>query len=77
MWRTLHQGDWLIDTHISGAQEILKMQFPHLGGLQCTLLSKNNGFSAVYGEAIQIHHINKNHWVTSHSIGHEITAYDK
>ena len=76
MWKTLQQGDWLMDTHISQAQEILKTQFPHLGGLQCTLLSQNNGFSVVHGEAIQIHHINKNHWVTSHSIGQDIMVYD-
>ena len=24
MWKTLQQGDWLMDTHISRAQEILK-----------------------------------------------------
>ena len=72
----LQQGDWLTYTHISWAQEILKTQFPHLGGLQCIMLSQNNGFSVVHGEAIQIHHINKNHWVTSHSIGQEIMVYD-
>ena len=76
MWKTLQHGDWPTDTHISRAQEILKTQFPHLGGLQCTLLSQNNGFSVVHGEAIRIHHINKNHWVTSHSIGQEIMVYD-
>ena len=76
MWKTLQQGDWLKGTHISQAQEILKTQFPPIGGLQYTLLSQNNRFSAVHGEAIQIHHINKNHWVTSHSIGQEIMAYD-
>ena len=43
MWKTLQQEDWLT-------------QFLHLGGLQCTLLSQNNGFSAVHGEVIQIHY---------------------
>ena len=76
MWKTLQQGDWLTDSHISRAQEILKTQFPHLGVLQCTLLSQNNRFSAVHGEAIQIHHISKNHWITSHCIGQEIMIYD-
>ena len=77
MWKILQQGDWLMDAHISRAQEILKTQFPYLGDLQCTMLSQNNRFSVIHGKAIQIHHINKNHWVTSHSIGQEIMVYDK
>ena len=63
-------------THFLGTRNSENTISLHLGGLQCTLLSLNTGFSAVLWEAIQIHHINKNHWVTSHSIGQEIMVYD-
>ena len=75
MWKILQQGDWLTDTHFSGTRNSENtISLPRC--LQCTLLSQNNGFSAVHGEAIQIHHINKNHWVTSYSIDQEIMVYD-
>ena len=67
---------WLDDSHISLAQEILELQFPHIDGLQNTLLSQAGGFSPVKREAIQIHHISGNHWITSSSIGLEIKVYD-
>ena len=42
----------------------------------CNIVNVFQRFSVVHGEAIQIHHINKNHWVTSHSIGQEIMVYN-
>ena len=35
-----------------------------------------NEFTEVLGEAIQIHNICGNHWVTSYSIGQEVSVYD-
>ena len=67
----------LTDEHIHLAQQLLKKQFPHLDGLQSTLLSETDGFEALQHEGIQIHHIrDPGHWVTSSSIGQSVAVYD-
>ena len=58
------------------AQQLLKDENPNLDGFQFTLLSQNNGFCPVKGDALQIHHADNNHWVTSSSIGNEVAIYD-
>ena len=76
MKEKLTSGQWLEDDHIKLAQDLLKDEHPNLDGFQSTLLSQNNGFRPVRGDALQIHHINNNHWVTSSSIGNEVVVYD-
>ena len=44
------------------SQNILKTQFPNIGGRQDTLLCQTS-FSAVSEESVQIHHTRKNNWV--------------
>jgi len=72
----LNNGEWLTDEHVVLSQELLRNQFPHINGLQSPLLSENDGFSPVANEAIQIHYVNGDHWVTSTSIGQEVAVYD-
>ena len=77
MKEILVKGGQLTDEHIHLAQQLLKKQFPHLDGLQSTLLSETDGFEALQHEGIQIHHIrDPGHWVTSSSIGQSVAVYD-
>ena len=67
-------GKWLTDEHTHLAQSLLRaMQFPHINGLQCTLLSEND---AQQHEALQIHSVAGNHWVASSSLGQQVTVFD-
>ena len=75
MRNTLKTGQQLTDEHVDLAQQLLKKQFPHIDGLQTTLLVQNDGFVPVQHESIQIHHI-PGHWVTSSSLGLEVAVYD-
>ena len=50
MAKSVKNGVWLSDDHIQLAQEVLKKQFPHLDGLQSTLLCQNDGFIPVQSE---------------------------
>ena len=49
------------------AHELLHAQYPHLGGLQQTIFSQNNGFCPVKStvDSIQIHYTGHSHWVVS------------
>ena len=38
MKEDIQKGKWLTDSHIHLAQSLLRVQFPHINGLQCTLL---------------------------------------
>lgn len=55
----------LTDEHINLAQRMLQNQFPHIHGLQDTLLCQNNGLCPQSHESVQIHFVDGNHWVTS------------
>ena len=54
--RMIAIGQLLDDDHII-MKLILKDENPNLDGFQYTLLSQNNGFHPVKGDALQIHHI--------------------
>ena len=47
--------------------------FPHINGLQSTLLSEND---AQQHEALQIRFVAGNHWVASSSFGQQVTVFD-
>ena len=51
----------LDDDFNNESQNILKTQFPNIGGRQDTLLCQTS-FSAVSEESVQIHHTRKNNW---------------
>lgn len=76
MKQCIKDGGMLSDEHINLAQKLLTNQFSHIDGFQNCLLSQNNGFLPVQHEAIQIHHVSGNHWVTSCSFGGEVSIYD-
>jgi len=48
---------------------LLRRQFPHLNGLEDTILQINNSFNVPTGKYIQILHVNGNHWNAISSIG--------
>ena len=61
-------GKMLTDKHINFAQEILKMQFNNLTGLQSTLvLSKHQKLPAT-SQYLQIIHCRGNHWIVASNI---------
>lgn len=64
----LENGRWLNDRHISAAQTLLQQQFPHICGLQSTLLGTNLRFSVMPSEGVQILHCSK-HWICISTIG--------
>ena len=66
----------MMNTYIHLAQSLLKAQFPHVNGLQSTLLSESDGFRTEQPDALQIHFVAGNHWVTSSSFGREVAVYD-
>ena len=66
----------MMNTYIHLAQSLLKAQFPHVNGLQSTLLSENNGFHTEQPDAFQIHFVAGNHWETYSSFGGEVVVYD-
>ena len=59
------------------AMKLLKKQFPHMGGLQDTLLGSNQdymGFAAVSSPFVQVLYTHSSHWVTVASPPSDITA---
>ena len=72
---TILSNGSLDDNFINKSQNILKKQFPNIGGGQDTLLCETS-FSVVSEESVQIHHTWKNHWVCSTSINEHLQVYD-
>jgi len=64
----------LNDVHIDAASTLLRKQFPHVGGLESSLLSHSPSLLGVGGysrqinnklNSIQMHYISPSHWITS------------
>ena len=70
----------LTDRHIQMAQELLRGQFPHIGGLMSPSLSTIRQFLAMRQEFVQVLHTGGLHWVTVSTIGckgnNKIDLYD-
>ena len=60
---------WLNDLIINAAQHLLKVQFPHVGGFQDTILQKTLSFQIENGEFVQVLNKGGNHWITVTTIG--------
>ena len=58
---------------IQFAQKLLKAQLPRIYGLQCTLLSENNGFHTEQHESLQIYFVKGNRQVASSSFEQQVT----
>ena len=69
-------GGWLNDKHMA-AQLLLKRQFPHVHGLQPTILSQNNGWSIMKEGGVQILNENNLHWLCISTIGCPDNVVDK
>ena len=68
--KLLLNGDWLNDTHMNLAQQLLSKQFPNLCGLHSTLLLPQAKQVVPAGaRALQIIHTRGNHWIVASTIG--------
>ena len=68
----------LTDKHINSVQRILKLKFPNINGLRLTVL-QNKTHKQSISNAIQIFHVNEDHWVCATTIGtagKEVLVYD-
>lgn len=75
----ISKGDLLSDLPINFAQQLLHSQFPHIEGLQSTLLQSRTNPSAVVKNKLQIVHSRGNHWIVVSSIGCDngaVNVYD-
>ena len=66
--RILQDGQWLSDKHMHAVQKLLKSQFPHISGLQPTVLGSTNQWDVLKSEGVQNLH-QTNHWVCMSTIG--------
>ena len=64
-------GAKLTDLHVHAAQQLLKRQFPHLNGLQPTVLQekKSLGVRKPVPNHLQVIHSNADHWIVASNIG--------
>jgi len=75
----LLSGKELNDMHINGTCSLIKQQYPEIGGMQLTVWQQSNRPLMNRKNAIQILHINKNHWAVISTIGCEensVNYYD-
>ena len=75
----IKSGAWLDDMIICAAQYLLKIQHPHIGGFQSTLLAENLSMEPQASEFVQVLNVNNCHWLTVSNIGctsSSIKVYD-
>ena len=75
----LLNGKELNDMHINGACSLIREQYPAIGGLQSTLFQQYNHPLVQSQNAIQILHIQQNHWAVISTLGCEengVNFYD-
>ena len=74
-------GEKLTDLHVGFAQKLLKQQFPHLNGLQPTVLQTKKTLASQKSlpNQLQVIHSRGNHWILASNIGTgngEVSVYD-
>ena len=70
---------WLTDQHMTAASTLLCRQFPHIGGLNDTLLADTLTWPIPNRPFIQILNKGGNHWITISNLGcveNEVNVYD-
>lgn len=75
----LESGGWMNDRHIQAAQQLLKQQFPFIGGLQDPILQVARTFTVEKGEFVQILNLGSCHWLTISTVGckpNQVKVYD-
>ena len=78
---TIRNGKKLTDCHVGFAQQLLKQQFPHLNGLQPTVLQakKTLGVRKPLPNQLQVIHSRGDHWILASNIGcanGDVNVYD-
>jgi hypothetical protein len=61
--RCIESGEWLSDDIIDAFQELLKLSYAEVKGLQDTILGEALSFEICQGKFLQILNINRNHWI--------------
>ena len=51
----IEAGLWLGDDHMYAAHKLLSQQYPHLQGMQSTLLCQNCGFTPVISDGVFVY----------------------
>lgn len=79
--KSILSGEKLTDLHIHLAQQLLKQQFPHLNGLQPTVLQTKKNFKGGQSlpNQLQVVHFRGDHWILATSIGcrnGDVSVYD-
>ena len=81
--RILEQGEKPIDKHLNCAQQILKLKFSSINGFKIIAsklqLLQNRAHKQSTANAIQIFHVNDDHWVCGTTVGatqKEVLIYD-
>ena len=69
-------GCALCDMHVNVFQNLVKMWFPNIGGLQNTLLQMNYSIDHSAKPILQILHIRNSHWATLYVDSEDICVYD-
>ena len=70
-------GKELCDLHVNAFQNLLKLQFPCLGGLQNTLLQKRSPLKCTEGGmSLQIIHTRSSHWAALQICDSNVCLYD-
>ena len=64
----LNTHQWLTDAIINAGQKLLKQTYPHVGGLQSTVLGETLAYEIQTEEFIQIMHAHS-HWIIVSEIG--------
>ena len=62
-------SSWLSDSVILAAQLLILQEFPHMSGLQHTVLQENMSFQVHRDEFVQIINVRNSHWCTVSNIG--------
>jgi len=62
-------GQWLNDDLIIATQNVLKEQFPEVGGLQASSLAQKLAMDPQPGEFVQVLNVSQSHWITVSTIG--------
>ncbi len=60
---------WLNDQLINAGQQLIRKQFPSIGGLQHPILSETLTFDIQKGPFVQIVNCSRNHWICLSSFG--------
>jgi len=66
--KTILHGNQLDDTIITFAQKLLKKQFPHINGLQNTLLQAKKQMEGEKSQQLQVVHCRGNHWILASTV---------